>query len=106
MAQILQIRQEDLTKIFNWADVTKAVQIAMLNVTERRVIQTPRSFTNIPNTRNKLLTMPGYLFAEEFNALACKLVTSFPDNKNLPSILGNILLFDENTGALDAVSTY
>lgn len=42
-----------------------------------------------------------------FNSLGCKLVTSFPGNAELnppkPNILGNIFLFNENTGELKAI---
>lgn len=42
-----------------------------------------------------------------FNTLACKLVTSFSGNKNLsppkPSIIGNIFIFNEDTGELRAI---
>ncbi|KRT82327.1 hypothetical protein AMK59_3832, partial [Oryctes borbonicus] len=82
-----------------------SVQTAMLNVAEKRAIQNPRSSTQIPETRNLLLTMPGYINADKCRALACKVVTVFPDNykNNLPSILANILLFNEKTGTLDAI---
>lgn len=42
-----------------------------------------------------------------FNSLGCKLVTSFSKNSELnppkPNILGNIFLFNENTGELKAI---
>lgn len=58
--------------------------------------------------------MPGFIgnyklsgYSKVFNSLACKLVTSFPGNRYLnPSklnILGNIFLFDEQTGELKAI---
>ncbi|GJQ72310.1 hypothetical protein Trydic_g3399 [Trypoxylus dichotomus] len=49
--------------------------------------------------------MPGYLDTDELSSLACKVVTVFPNNvkHDLPSILANILLFNEKTGALEAI---
>lgn len=44
---------------------------------------------------------------KKFTSLGCKLVTSFPKNNELkppkPNILGNIFLFDDNTGELKAI---
>lgn len=58
--------------------------------------------------------MPGYIGnyrlpgnSKVFNSLACKLVTSFPGNRFLNpaklNILGNIFLFNEETGELKAI---
>lgn len=101
-----QLTKETVRKFLNWKDVISAVQTSMLNVSNGRAIQPPRSITTIPKTRNMLLTMPGYLHDDEFGALGCKLISLFPNNieANLPSILANILLFNEKTGALDVVS--
>lgn len=48
--------------------------------------------------------MPAYVASRE--ALACKLVTSYPNNaaKNINTHNAIILLFDESTGILKAVS--
>lgn len=58
--------------------------------------------------------MPGFIsnyklsgHPREFHSLACKLVTSFPGNRYLNppklNILGNIFLFNEETGELKAI---
>lgn len=45
--------------------------------------------------------------SKTYNSLGCKLVTSFSRNTDLtppvPNIMANILLLDENTGALKAI---
>jgi len=50
-----------------------------------------------------LLAMPAYVASQ--NALACKLVSVYPDNaaKNLDTHMATIMLFDEQTGMLKAV---
>lgn len=44
---------------------------------------------------------------KKFTSLGCKLVTAFPNNRELnppkPNILANIFLFDENSGELKAI---
>ena len=50
--------------------------------------------------------MPAY--SEPENAMACKLVTAYPNNieRNLPSVMGTVLLFEPTTGKVSAVSIY
>ncbi|KAI4456573.1 ketimine reductase mu-crystallin [Holotrichia oblita] len=105
MAAIKQITREAIAKILDWNSVISAVEEAMVNVSERRAVQNLRSITAIPKTDNILFAMPGYLNTDKSTALGCKLVTLFPNNaqRNLPSILANILLFNENTGVLEVI---
>lgn len=102
------ITEEQVLKLLNWPDSFRAVETAMLKVSQRRVFQKARVNTEILNTENLLLTMPGYLEDERFGGLACKLVTMFKGNaslkETLPTINANIMFFDENTGILKAVS--
>lgn len=97
-----------MKEFLKWDLVLPAIEAALVSVTNKRVVQNPRSFTILPKSRNGLLSMPGYLQHDEYGALACKLVTSFPTNLSLepplPTIIGNILLFDDATGVLKAVS--
>ena len=53
-----------------------------------------------------MMAMPAYVASQR--ALACKLITNFPANsgRNLPSHMATIILFDEATGAIQAVSFY
>ena len=48
--------------------------------------------------------MPAY--SAKDNALAVKLVTAFPENakQGLPSLIGNIMVFDSRNGLPQAVS--
>nr|XP_022900367.1 ketimine reductase mu-crystallin [Onthophagus taurus] len=103
---MLYITEKEVLTLLNWDEIFKAIEIALKSVTKKRVIQNPRSLTQIPETQNILFSMPGFIGNNaEINALACKLVTSFPENtkKGLPSILANILLFNQETGQLQAV---
>lgn len=105
---ILYISEERVKQLLRWDLTFSAVEAALESVTKKRVVQNPRTFTRLLDSQNVLLSMPGYLRHDNFGALACKLVTSFPNNMHLkpalPTINGNIFLFDETTGVLKAVS--
>ena len=61
-------------------------------------------FTFDQRLRSFLMAMPAYMASRR--ALACKLVTFYPDNgaKRLDTHMATILLFDEATGMIKAVS--
>lgn len=105
---VLYLSEEIVCRLLDWQAVYEAVELALEAVSKKRAIQTPRSFTNVRDGKGLLLTMPVYLKDERFGGLACKLVTSFPDNERLsrplPTINAHISLFDDNTGVLKAVS--
>lgn len=107
-SSVLYLSEETVRRLLNWKLTYEAVEVALEAVSKGRVIQTPRSFTRLQEGNGILLSMPGYLKHDRFGALACKLVTSFPDNKclsrPLPTINAHISLFDEKTGILKAVS--
>ncbi|XP_055842720.1 ketimine reductase mu-crystallin-like [Episyrphus balteatus] len=79
--------------------------------------QCPRIRTSSHNVNGILLTMPGCISNHKvtlpngerktFETLACKLITRSPKNNQLtpqlPNVLANILLFDEQTGQLKCV---
>lgn len=106
---ILYISEERVKKLLSWDLVFSAIEVSLACVSKERVVQNPRSFTILPESRNGLLCMPGYLQHDSYGALACKLVTSFSKNSTLepplPTIIGNIFLFNEMTGVLNAVSS-
>lgn len=74
-----------------------------ISIKNGSTIQPPRLFMDIPDKQGLFLAMPSY--SENDHALACKLVTSFPQNKSIgiPSVLANILLFDPITGKIKAI---
>ncbi|KAJ8972039.1 hypothetical protein NQ314_000424 [Rhamnusium bicolor] len=104
------INEEEVLNLLNWDETFQAIETAMLKVSKERVVQNARNFTQVLNTKNLLLTMPGYLEDESYGGLSCKLVTMCPNNINiekpLPTINANIMLFDHETGILKAVSLF
>lgn len=106
MAYLLYIDEARVKELLNWTDAFKAVETALkAGITP----QTIRSYTTCVNNRNNaLLTMPGHLLDDKYGALGCKLVTVFENNSKrtnpLPNILANIILLDDQTGQLKAVT--
>ncbi|KAJ8923136.1 hypothetical protein NQ315_001690 [Exocentrus adspersus] len=104
---MLFISEEQVSNLLNWKDTFRVVEVAMLRVSQKRVVQKARVTTEILNKDDVLLTMPGYLEDEKFGALACKLVTMFKGNASLetpfPTINAHIMVFDDATGILKAV---
>lgn len=118
---------EAVRGVLNWPMVNEAVEAALKAVVDNRlhapktyVSQPPRNFTKLGEDTGKvLLTMPAYVGnyrltaggaggdAADVSTLACKLVSSFRGNNQreppLPNIAANILLFDVQTGELDAI---
>lgn len=74
---------------------------------EKEALQSPRSFTSVAG-KGALMCMPGYLKDDVYGALGCKLVTAFGSNLKLQpplqKILANVMLLDDATGVLKAVS--
>lgn len=108
MSTLLYINEETVTKLLNWDLTFKAIETSLESVVNNSSVQSARSFTKCPKTDSLLLTMPGYLDNSTFGALGCKLVTVAPNNAKLPNPLptinAQILLFNDTTGVLQAVS--
>ena len=108
MSNPIFIHEDQVKKLLNWDSTFDAVEAALESVYNKRAVQSHRTFTQSTTSKTLLLTMPGHLDNERFGALGCKLVTVAPDNINLehplPTINAQILLFEEATGILKAVS--
>ncbi|GLG95581.1 Ketimine reductase mu-crystallin [Gryllus bimaculatus] len=106
-ASPLYLTDEDVKKFLQWDTLIPVIETALKTVSQTvetpLVVQPPRTIMPVPDKNGVLLTMPG--FSKNDDALACKLVTSFPDNaqKGMASIFGTVLLFDTNTGKVQAI---
>lgn len=104
------ISEENVANLLEWNLTYDAVETSLRAISDKTATQNPRGILRVPGTNNVLYSMPGYVNHVKFGALACKLVTNFPENEckesgNVASVNANILLFDEATGILKAVST-
>lgn len=115
--EIQFISEDEVKSLLDWGEFFDAIKQAFLAVVPYddapKSSISPRSFTRA--TKGDLLTMPGFIENyplpgtgnQKHSTLACKLVTSFPENYKLaaplPSILATILLFDSGTGKLKSI---
>ncbi|XP_072379293.1 ketimine reductase mu-crystallin isoform X2 [Diabrotica undecimpunctata] len=104
---MIYISEDMVLRLITWDQTFQAVETAMKKYSEKQTVQNARTKTQIINKPNMLVTMPGYLNDAKYGALGCKLVSFFPGNNDLPkpmpSVLANIMLFDENSGAVKAI---
>lgn len=107
MSSLVYIDEKRVKSLLNWNDTFVAVEKALsASNNDEKSSQTLRSTIKIVNdNEDVLLTMPGHLKDDKYGALCCKFITSFEDNskKNLPNVLANIVLLDEETGKFKAV---
>lgn len=103
MGSLVYINEDRVRELLDWDKTFEVIERSMASVSESRAFQKARLITQLGNTDNLLYTMPGYLSDPKIGALGCKLVTSFPLNKTQPTIMANILFFDDQSGELKAV---
>ncbi|XP_031627138.1 ketimine reductase mu-crystallin-like [Contarinia nasturtii] len=116
---VINLTEVQVKELMDWPLVFHAVEQSLRSICKTKVsqdqptaVQPTRIFT--PTEKGTLLCMPGFignykLAANQpkvYNSLGCKLVTAFVGNKDLippkPNIIGNIFLFNEETGELTA----
>ncbi|XP_039444088.1 ketimine reductase mu-crystallin isoform X1 [Culex pipiens pallens] len=126
--RFVHLVESELIKLTNWKEINHVLEQAFVSVSNKDKSsgqpyssQPARSFVHVGDA-GALLCMPAFLGnisvksdssqsnpagpAARTSSLACKLITSFKDNPSrnppLPDIIGNIFLFDETTGQLQA----
>ncbi|XP_068083725.1 ketimine reductase mu-crystallin isoform X2 [Anabrus simplex] len=103
----LYLNNETVKQLLDWDKLVCVIERVMKAVSNpddsNMVVQPPRTIMPVPEKDGVLLSMPGYSKADD--ALACKLVTAFPRNKQkgIPSIIATVLLFDAETGKVSVV---
>lgn len=120
--RFVHLVESELIKLTNWKEVNHVLEQAFVSVSNKDSSsgqpyssQPARTFVHVGDA-GALLCMPAFLGNIRVNStdssetrtssLACKLITSFKNNPSrdppLPDIIGNIFLFDETTGQLQA----
>ncbi|XP_026469532.1 ketimine reductase mu-crystallin [Ctenocephalides felis] len=112
------IPEKDMESLLPWNDVICAVEQAMIATSNKEdeskpmTHQPPRAIAQKAPQFGLLFAMPGFVKNMEFegqkyNTMACKLVTSFSTNATrdppLPNIIGNVFVFNEETGILECM---
>lgn len=105
MSFIKYIPDETVKSLLKWDALISTLETALKDISKKddSAIVPPRVIMYLPDKEGAFLAMPGY--SKNECSLGCKLVTSFPSNKNLgiPSIFATILLLDPDTGKPRAI---
>jgi ornithine cyclodeaminase/alanine dehydrogenase-like protein (mu-crystallin family) len=102
MAKLLS--RTDVVNILNMEDTIRILEQAFIDLSNGNAVLPQRALITAPHHQGLALFMPAYL--KGLGALGAKVVTVYPDNPakhNLASVLGTIILLDDQTGAPVAI---
>lgn len=95
-----RINFEEVVAQINYKEAIEVMRSCFIDYGDGKISQTARSVEVLPDGKNKNIfaMMPAYLGENRY--FGAKIITAFPDNhlQNLPSHLGEILLFDSKNG--------
>lgn len=101
----LLLSRKDVESVLGMDDCMRAVEAAFGELARGTSIMPQRAVIRVADHKGLFLGMPAYIGGDT-DALGMKLVTVYPDNpskKNLPTILGTLLLCDSTTGQVVSV---
>jgi alanine dehydrogenase len=101
----LLLSRKDVESVLGMDDCMCAVEAAFGELARGTSIMPQRAVIRVADHKGLFLGMPAYIGGDT-DALGLKLVTVYPDNpakKNLPTILGTLLLCDSTTGQVVSV---
>ena len=94
------LSRSDVMQVLDMTDTIEILEKAFADLSNDKAVMPQRTPIAAPDLGGLALFMPAYL--KGMGALGAKIVTVYKDNivkYELPSILGTIILLDENTGA-------
>ena len=100
---MLVLSETQVQSLIDIDELIAALEHAHIQYSTGKAVMPVRLVVPLPQIQGRITSMPGFLSDDQ--ALAMKVVTYFQENpkKNLPAILGTILLFSSETGKLIAV---
>ena len=100
---MLVLSETQVQSLIDLDELITALEQAHIQYSTGRAVMPVRLVVPLPQVHGRITSMPGFLSDDQ--ALAMKVVTYFQENpkRNLPAILGTILLFSSETGKLIAV---
>lgn len=99
----LLLTEADVRALLTMPDLIACMETALAAFSAGNVVQPVRTVLDLADRHAIFAVMPAYM--PSIPAMGAKLVTVYHSNleRGLPSHLGTILLFDPQTGALDAI---
>jgi alanine dehydrogenase len=100
---MLVLSETQVRSLIDIDELIAALEQAHVQYSTGKAVMPVRLVVPLPQIQGRITSMPGFL--SDDRALGMKVVTYFQDNpkRNLPAILGSILLFSSDTGKLIAV---
>lgn len=100
---MLVLSEKQVESLVDPDELIAALERAHVQYSTGKAVMPVRLVVPLPQIQGRITSMPGFL--DENKSLGMKIVTYFAENpaRNLPAILGSILLFSSETGALIAV---
>lgn len=98
---MILLNKEDIKKVFTMKDAIEANKECYALDAQDKFVVPLRPV--IPAEKGNFIFMPSY--SSDMNAAACKIVNIFPGNSSLglPGSIGQVMLFDGNTGEAKAL---
>jgi alanine dehydrogenase len=100
---MLILSESQVQGLIDLDELIAALEQAHVQYSTGKAVMPVRLVVPLPQINGRITSMPGFLNADK--ALGMKVVTYFQENpkRNLPAILGTILLFSAETGKIIAV---
>lgn len=100
---MLVLSEKQVQSLIDIDELISTLEKAHTQYSTGKAVMPVRLVVPLPQIQGRITSMPGFL--NEDKALGMKVVTYFQDNpkRNLPAILGTIMLFSAETGKLIAV---
>ena len=100
---MLVLSEKQVQSLIDIDELISTLAKAHIQYSTGKAVMPVRLVVPLPQIHGRITSMPGFL--NEDKALGMKVVTYFEDNpkRNLPAILGTIMLFSAETGKLIAV---
>jgi alanine dehydrogenase len=100
---MLILSESQVQGLIDLDELIAALERAHIQYSTGKAVMPVRLVVPLPQINGRITSMPGFL--NEDKALGMKVVTYFQENpkRNLPAILGTILLFSAETGKIIAV---
>ena len=97
------LSEKQVESLIDIDELIAALEQAHVQYSTGKAVMPVRLVVPLPQIQGRITSMPGFL--SEDKALGMKVVTYFQENskRNLPAILGTILLFSAETGKITAV---
>jgi alanine dehydrogenase len=100
---MLVLSETQVQSLIDVDELIAALEQAHVQYSTGKAVMPVRLVVPLPQIQGRITSMPGFL--SDDRALGMKVITYFQENpkRNLPAILGSILLFSSGTGKLMAV---